>query len=315
MMMKGLKSPSVVALLFAAACSPVSAASAQDKRAEKMAEIPVCAQRLGAVAVVEPETDWWREAGLGSPEALIKVFVRKSNCFTLVDRGKGLQALQAERSLAAGGELRGGSNMGQGQMKAADYVLVPDLISSNSRAGGGAVGGLIGGLMGRRKAGALVGGINMKKKTADVVLTVTDVRSSEEVAAVEGHAKKTDLGWGAHGTVFSTSGFGGAGAKGYADTEIGQVITLAYLQAYTDLIEQFSALPENASDAGAQQAVVMTRPGRMYATPDTNGQVVKSLENGTMLYPTGRKQDVLWEVADELGATGWVSSLHFQLAR
>jgi hypothetical protein len=36
----------------------------------------------------------------------------------------------------------------------------------------------------------------------------------------------------------------------------------------------------------------MARPGRMYATPDTNGQVVKSLEPGTMLYPTGEKRDV-----------------------
>ena len=57
------------------------------------------------------------------------------------------------------------------------------------------------------------------------------------------------------------------------------------------------------------------RSGRMYATPDTNGPVVKSLEIGTMLYPTGQKRDPLWEVTDELGAKGWVSSLLFQLAR
>jgi curli biogenesis system outer membrane secretion channel CsgG len=312
---RGLGSLSVVALLVAASSSPGIAGTAQQRRDRKQAEIPVCAQRLGTIAVVEPETDWWREAGLGSPEALIKVFVRQSNCFTLVDRGKGMQALQAERALAAGGDLRGGSNLGQGQIKAADYILVPDLISSNNRAGGGAVGGLVGGLMGKRRAGALVGGINYKKKTADVVLTVTDVRSSEQVAAVEGHAGKTDIGWGARGTVFSTSGFGSAGARGYADTEIGQVITLAYLQAYTDLVEQFSALPESASEASAPQAVIMNRPGRMYAGPDTNGPVVKTLESGTLLYPTGQKRDPLWEVTDELGATGWVSSLLFQQAR
>ena len=294
---------------------PAFAKSAQQMRDEKSAEIPVCAKRLGAISVVEPETDWWREAGLGSPEALIKVFVRKSNCFTLVDRGKGMQALQAERSLAASGDLRGGSNVGQGQIKAADYVLVPDLISSNNKAGGNAVGGLIGGLMGSRKAGAVLGGINTKKKTADVVLTLTDVRSSEEVAAVEGHAKKTDIGWGGRGTLFSSSGFGSAGASGYSNTEIGQVITLAYLQAYTDLVNQLGGLPDNASAANAPQAVTMNRPGRMYATPDTNGQVVKSLEPGTMLYPTGEKRDVLWEVTDELGAKGWVSSLLFELAR
>src|SRR5882672_155432 len=172
MSMKSLKSLSVVASLVAAASMPAFAKPAQEIRDEKSAQIPVCAKKLGTLSVVEPESDWWREQGLGSPEALIKVFVRKSSCFTLVDRGKGMQAMQAERSLAAGGNLRGGSNVGQGQIKAADYVLVPDLVSSNNKAGGHAVGGLLGGLMGNRKAGAIVGGINTKKKTADVVLTL-----------------------------------------------------------------------------------------------------------------------------------------------
>ncbi len=304
--MKGLKSLSVVAVLSVVAASmPAFAKSAQKIRDEKSAEIPVCSKKLGSLSVVEPESDWWREQGLGSPEAR----------FTLVDRGKGMQALQAERSLAASGDLRGGSNVGQGQIKAADYILVPDLISSNNKAGGHRVGGLIGGLVGGARAGAVLGGINTKKKTADVVLTLTDVRSSEQVATVEGHGKKTDIGWGGRGTLFSSSGFGSAGASGYSDTEIGQVITLAYLQAYTDLVDQLGGLPDDASAASAAQAVTMTRPGRMYATPDTNGQVVKALEPGTMLYPTGEKRDVLWEVTDELGAKGWVSSLLFQLAK
>jgi curli biogenesis system outer membrane secretion channel CsgG len=313
---KGLKSLWGVALLsMAAATVPVFAKSAQAIRDEKSAEIPVCSKKLGTVSVVEPQADWWREQGLGSPEALIKVFVRKSSCFTLVDRGKGMQAMQAERQLAASGDLRGGSNLGQGQIKAADYVLVPDLVSSNDKAGGHAIGGLIGGLTGHHRAGAVLGGINTKKKTADVVLTLTDVRSSEEVAAVEGHAKKTDIGWGGHGTLFSSTGFGGLGVSGYSNTEIGQVITLAYLQAYTNMVQQLGGLPGDASAAGASQAVTMNKPGRMYATPDTNGEVVKSLEPGTMLYPTGQKHDLLWEVTDELGEKGWVSSLLFQLAR
>src|SRR3989442_42039 len=95
MELKGLKSLSVVALLsMAAASMPAFARSAQDIRDEKSAEIPICSKKLGSVSVVEPASDWWREQGLGSPEALIKVFVRKSSCFTLVDRGKGMQALQ-----------------------------------------------------------------------------------------------------------------------------------------------------------------------------------------------------------------------------
>jgi len=306
---------SVVGLMLVASWLPAFAESAQDKRDRKMDEIPVCSKKIGTVAVVEPDTNWWQQAGLGSPEALIKVFVRKSNCFTLVDRGKGMQAIQNERALAAGGDLRGGSNVGQGQIKAADYVLVPDLVSSNNNAGGHRFGALAGGLMGHRAIGAAAAGINTKKKTADVVLTVTDVRSSEEVATVEGHAKKTDIGWGGHGSRASWSGFGAAGASGYSDTEMGQVITLAYLQAYTDMVTQLGGLPENASEASAAQAVVMSKPGRMYATPDTSGQVIKTLDPGTMLYPTGQKNDVLWEVTDELGTKGWVSSLLFQLAK
>ena len=34
-----------------------------------------------------------------------------------------------------------------------------------------------------------------------------------------------------------------------------------------------------------------------------------------MLYPTGNKDGVMWEVEDELGNKGWVSSLLFGLSR
>lgn len=288
--------------------------TAQQQRADKTAEIPVCAKKLGTLAVVEPERNWWVEAGLGSPEALIKLFVNKSKCFTLVDRGKGMAAAQAERALASSGELRGRSNVGKGQVKAADYVLVPDLVSKNSNAGGNRVGAMLGGLIGGG-VGAIVGGINLKKKTADVMLTVTDVRSSEQKAMTEGHAEKKDLGWGAGGGFFSGGGFAAAGASGYSDTEIGQVITLAYLDSYTKLIAELTALPENASAANEQQSVNMNKPGRMYAKADGKGAVVRTLDPGMILYPTGEKQGVMWEVEDELGNKGWVSSLLFELAK
>ena len=273
--------------------------SAQERRKEQAAQIPVCAQPLGAISVIEPEdgVHWWTGQQLPAPSRLIKVFVNKSRCFILVDRGAGLDAAMRERDLGAGGELRVRSNVGKGQIKAADYVMVPDLIGANSNAGGNAVGGL-----------------NFKSKTADVVLTVTDVRSSEQVAMAEGSAKKTDIGWGAGGGLFGGGGLGAAGVGGYANTELGQVITLAYLQAYTDLVAQLGGLPENASAASAQQAVSMTRPARLFATPDGSG-VVRELDVGMMLYPTGNKQGTMWEVEDELGNAGWVSSSLLQLSR
>jgi curli biogenesis system outer membrane secretion channel CsgG len=293
--------------------APAAAENIQQQRARQTAEIPTCSRSLGTIAVVEPEGNWWTQNQLGSPASLIKVFVNRSHCFTLLDRGKGLQAMKAERELASGGDLRGGSNIGKGQMKAADYVLVPDLVSSNNNASGNNIGALLGGMVGNRNVGALVGGINIKRKTADVVLTVTDVRSSEQVAMTEGHATKTDLGWGAGAGVF-WGAFGGVGASGNANTEIGQVITLAYLQAYTDLVSQLGGLPANASAANAQQAVTMQKPGRLFTAADGRS-VVRPLEVGMMLYPTGNKQGVMWEVEDELGNKGWVSSLLFGLAR
>ena len=308
---------SLLTLALAAVAAPASAQrqSAQDQRKQKTAEIPTCAKPLGTLSVLEPEdaTDWWTGQQLPAPSKLIKVFVNKSRCFTLVDRGAGLDAAQRERALGASGELRNRANVGKGQIKAADYVMVPDLISRNSNAGGNAIGGLIGGLVGGR-AGAAIGGLNFQKKTADVVLTVTDVRSTEQVAMAEGSAKKTDIGWGAGGGLFGGSGFGAGGASGYANTEIGQVITLAYLQAYTDIVAQLGGLPANASAANAQQAVSMTKPGRMFTTAK-GAKVVRSLDPGMYLYPTGNKEGMMWEVEDELGNKGWVSSSLFELAR
>jgi curli biogenesis system outer membrane secretion channel CsgG len=300
-------------LAVLAAAQPATAASAQQQRAQKTAQIPQCSRNLGTIAVVEPESNWWTQNQLGSPTSVIKVFVNRSRCFTLLDRGKGMAAAKAERELASGGDLRPGSNLGKGQVKAADYVLVPDLVSSNSDSSGNNIGAALGGLVGNRNVGALIGGINIKRKTADVVLTVTDVRSSEQLAMTEGHATKTDLGWGAGAGVF-WGAFGGVGATGYNNTEIGQVITLAYLQAYTDLVAQLGGLPDNASEANVQQAVSMHKPGRLFTAPDGK-KVVRPLETGMLLYPTGNKQGVMWEVEDELGNKGWVSSNLFGLAR
>ena len=292
--------------------------TAQQERQQKTAEIPTCAQSLGAIAVLEPEsTNWWTGQQLQSPAALIKMYVQRSRCFTLVDRGRGMAAMQAERDLASGGDLRRGSNIGKGQVRAADYVLVPDLISQNSNAGGNAVGAVLGGLLGSRNSnlGALAGGLNLRKKTADVMLTVTDVRSSEQLAMTEGHATKTDLGWGGSGSFWGGSGWGAAGASGYSNTEIGQVLALAYLQAYTDLVAQLGGLPDNASAANVHQAVTMVKPGRLLKNANGGGGAVRDLDPGMMLYPTGNKDGTMWEVEDELGNKGWVNSTLLELSR
>lgn len=298
-------------LLLALAATVHSIAVAGDK---KEPTIPICDKKIGTLSVAEPEQQWWLQYGLESPEALIKVFVAESKCFSLLDRGKGLAAAQKERALASSGETRVGSNVGKGQMKAADYVLVPDLVNKNANSGGKKFGGGLGHFVGG-KFGAVLGGVSLKSKTADVVLTLTDVRSTEQVAVVQGHAKKTDLGWGAAGGMFGGGGFAAAGASSYANTEIGQVVTMAYLDAYIKLVEEVQKNTPDAKADNVSQSVTMAKPGRLYEKPDTKAKVVRDLDAGMMLYPTGDKEGIWWKVSDELGNEGWVPSTLFGLAK
>jgi hypothetical protein len=165
----------------------------KEKTDRKEADIPTCGKNLGTIAIREPDHNWWTELNLASPEVLLKVFVRKSGCFTLVDRGKGFEMAQQERALAGGGDLQQGSNIGKGQVKAADYILVPDIASKNANAGGTNIGGILGGLVGHG-AGAILGSISIHSSTADVVLSIVDVRTSEDGPIEQGHGSKTDVG-------------------------------------------------------------------------------------------------------------------------
>jgi hypothetical protein len=300
----------VEAFVISVACIAPSAHAAD----AQPPQIPVCDKKIGTLAVTEPQDPWWTAMQLDSPAALIKVFVSQSKCFTLVDRGKGLDAAKAERALAASGEERQGSNIGKGQMKAADYVLVPDIANRNRNSGGTNVGGVLGGFL-PHGIGAIAGGISLKSKTADVVLTLTDVRSTEQVALEQGHAKKTDLGWmGGGGGVGFFGAFAAAGASSYANTEIGQVVATAYADAFTKMVADLKALPPDAQADNVQQSVTMAKPGKMYNKADLKSGAVRDLDPGMMLYPTGEKVGVWWKVTDELGNVGWVVSTQFQLA-
>lgn len=214
-------------------------------------EIPHCTKRLGTIAIVEPDTQWWRDYNLGSPEAILKVFVQQSGCFGLVNRGRSFQSRGIERALADQGELQDGSNLGRAQVKAADYFLQPDLVGGNRDSGGGGVGAALGGLLGGF-AGGVIGGINVKKREANVTLSVVNTRTTEEEALTEGYARKTDIGFGGGGGAGWWGGLAAAGGGGYQNTEIGQVIVLAYLDAYTKLVSQLGGLPDNAAAAAPQ---------------------------------------------------------------
>lgn len=285
------------------AADPAAAQSrVQREQDSAMAQIPRCARSLGTLSIVDGQANTWSQLRLAPPQTLLRVVVQRSGCFNLVDRGAGMSAAERERQLAAGGLLQGGSNVGGGQVRAADYVLVAEVAAQDSDASGGGAAGLIGGLIGGR-AGAVIGGVRTNRLEANTVLSLTDVRTSETVAVTEGYATRTDVGWGAGGGW----GFGGAVGGGYEDTEIGRIVTQAFIQAYSDMVHQLGGVGDARAYA-PQQSFQVQQPTTLRAGPAGDAPVVRALPVGLVLYPTGRREGMWWEVMDDNDNVGWVQN-------
>jgi hypothetical protein len=298
-------------LVSVMAAGPAAAQYGMDKKAPKNAatpELPKCDKPLGRVAIREPENDWWTGLGLSNPEAVIKLFAMRSGCLRVVDRNAGLAMRGVEAELGAGGDLRRGANVGKGQVAAADFFIVPDLANSNGNSSGGAIGAAVGAFGGRLgMAGALASGLTVKSQQAQALITLVDARTTEQLYVAEGVSKKTDIGFGGGGYY---DGFGAIGG-GYGNTAMGKVVTAAYFNAFVDLVGYLQrSAPSGAEasrNAGVQahkvkQAVVM----RASASP--KAAQVRSFAIGDLVYPTGQKNGIWWEVDDENGNRGWVSS-------
>ncbi len=275
-----------------------------NKGSTKSADIPTCGHILGTIALVDGDGQGWKAYQLGAPSTLLKTFVTKSGCFKLVNRGAGMEAIQREQALAGGGNLQRGSNVGGGQIKAADWLLVADVAGQNQNSGGSAVGAIAGGLLGSRFGGlgALAGGIKTTKVEAQTVLSLVNTRTSEEEYNIEGFAKKSDFSWGAGGF----AGWAGAGGGAYASTDVGKVVGLAFLDAYRQLVTQMGGMNANEVAAAPRQSFVTTAAVDMKRSPSKGSSAVRKLDPGMMVYPTGGKEDMWWEVEDENGNAGWV---------
>ena len=294
-----------LALAAAFAATPALAQYGADShRPAGTPELPHCATPVGTASIKEPERNWWGPLGLGSPESLIKLMASRSGCLRIVDRNGGLAMREQERELGASGELQRGSNLGRGQVKAADYAIIPDITDSNSDAGGGGVGGALGGIVGGR-FGAVLGGVKVKRSEAHVLLTLVNIRTTEQEYVAEGTAQKTDVGWGAGGGY----AFFGAVGGGYSNTDIGKVIAAAYLNAFVDLVHHLQGVaPGEASAQAPTQAYTVTSSIIMRKTASPEAARVRAFSSGDLVYPTGRKDGIWWEVDDENGNRGWVSS-------
>jgi len=273
-------------------------------------QVPRCAQSLGSVSIQNGDSAGWTGYRLQPPAALLRVVVQQSGCFTVVERGAGLDAALRERDLAGGGNLQRGSNVGGGQMRAADYVLLADVIAQDNNASGGGAGAALGGLVGGR-FGAVLGGVRAQSQTAQTMLSLTNVRTTESFST-EGNARNRNWSWGGVGFL----GGGGAGLGGYTDTDIGRVVTIAFIDAYTNLVIQAGGnVAPNAAAAAPRQTYVTTAPSVLRSRSGGRGEVMRTLPAGSNVYPLGEREGMWWRVADENDNEGWVNNDTLRPAR
>jgi len=243
-----------VAMLSAGVCVAPLSALAQTGSGGKGGTIERCERHLGTLAVAEPQTQMLAkltEYKLGSPATMLRMIAQESGCFMVVERGVAMQNIQQERALAAGGLLQQDSNMGGGQLQAADFVLTPSVQFSDNTGGMGAsvgslfgrMGGVLGGL------GGLGAGVTFKE--AETTLLLADVRSGIQVASAEGQASKMDFSLGGWGW----GGMGWAAAGGYSKTPEGKLIAASLLDNYNRIVLQVRNRPSLVQTSSASSRV------------------------------------------------------------
>ncbi len=224
-----------------------------------------CTKEMGSLAVAEPQAHYMQglsRYGLGSPAIMLRMMAQESGCFAVVERGVAMQNLQQERALANSGQLQQGSNIGGGQMQAADFVMTPAVQFSGDTGGAGAT---VGNLLGR--AGGVLGAIGgiaggVKFKEAETTLLVADVRSGIQVASAEGKATKMNFSLGGWGW----GGLGWAAGGGYTKTPEGKLIAASLLDNFNKIVQQIRDKPQlirataQSSQANAANSIQATGP-------------------------------------------------------
>lgn len=199
-------------------------------------KLEYCDSPLGTLGVDEDQqSTWWRSyygryPSLGSTVPVLRLMIQQSNCFVVVERGRAMNNVMAERRLEDSGELRSGSNFKRGQMVSADFTMSPSIQFSENTGGlGAALGGYL-----KKKAPLLGGAVGkLKRKQAATTLLLIDNRSSVQISASVGQAKRYNFGVGLAG--FTRSAGGALG--GYTQTPEGKIIVAAFADSYNNMVK------------------------------------------------------------------------------
>ncbi len=275
------------AILFTSIAMGMVVVSSVSAQSNQKGAIEKCTKNLGTLAVAEPQSQMLASLthySLGSPSTMLRMIAEESGCFTVVERGVAMQNIRQERELASAGQLQQGSNVGGGQLQAADFVMTPAVqFSSDSGGVGGAVGGLLGRFGGALGAlGGLAGGVKFKE--AETTLLLADVRSGIQVASAEGKASKMDFSLGGWGW----GNFGWASAGGYSKTPEGKLIAASLLDNYNKIVQtirdkaQLIQSTSVSSKANAANSIQATAPGQVAAqqyAPNANNNANNNASN------------------------------------
>ena len=194
-----------------------------------------CTESLGTLRIEENTNAGWYATyssryRTGSTVPALRLLVQQSNCFVIVERGRGMQGMTQERQLIRGEEGRAGSNFGGGQMVAADYMMSPEVILSDK--GGTQAGGLLAGVGGLAGTALSVVAGSMSTNEAATILLLVDNRSGVQISASEGYSKNIDFGLSGWGI-----GAGAAGAAGaFTRTPEGKVLMAAFADSYNKMV-------------------------------------------------------------------------------
>jgi len=283
--------------------------------------LETCDTPKGTLAVAEPQNHViaaLARYNLPAPSSLLRQYVQKSNCFTVVERGRAMQNIAQERDLASSGMLQSGSNMGGGQMLTADFIMTPDVLFKDKNAGGAGLGAAVGSLFGSvgSVVGAVAGGIKFQE--AQTTLLLADTRSGVQVASATGTSKQADWAFGGL--------LGGVAGGAYTSTDEGKVVAAALLDNYNNIVRDVrnrSSLLQSTSEAAktnaanavqavkfAEGAVLSPKIGKVkvMSEPSSSASEAFSLHKGQEAVYLGESSDGYLLVAGDEGE-GWVKAV------
>ncbi len=254
-----------------------------------------CEESLGTIALVDGSNAGWQQWDLGSPRMLISRLASESGCFTPHNGADGTPAHFLVTAIAGTKEeVDQGVNLATG-------VATEALLRS------GAASGILSSVPFGGAALSMFGGLGGKKKTVSAALTVVSPATGQPLAAGTGSVKRTSISF--RGS--DSWGRGYAETTGYADSKSGRKLTEAFIIAFNQLVDQRAALqmaPQSAATSAPQTADATTAIDTvMRAQPNSAAAQVRTLRAGTALTPSGERDGLWIEVADNFGTKGWVS--------